>query len=496
MNSRRLRLGALSLATALAGILALILLLRAFSSPGLRLRVDLSGRGAGLSERTVAALRALPEGSRLTAFLFPDEFVELQVFGSPALPRAFARLRSLLEDARIRAGGRVEVLILDPASAPIRIQEVRERSARELREVLVLETGEQRRKLRLEDLFLFSQPTPRGEPARLLQDRVDPVLGNAALRLARRDLPRVGLVTGLHDVPLDSENGLAPFAREIVEAQGYELLPVAAPADAPGDLDLLVFLGQQRPFTPQDRAFLESWLAAGKPLFLALGSGAPPGVVRTWNELLAPRGLGFLEVEGTEHPFLCEPFNGETGISRCAELRLRPDRMSAAHPVTRPLVEAPNPVPAWAPACRPLELRPAAEFLREELCGTTTEAWVEVDGDFRPTDRRREPTRRYGAAAAAERWEPLPGGLRGRSFLMGSALAWHGAGALLNRALGTAALRWLLQEEEAPEEFVPVEARVYRPEPEVQARLARRLRLGLPAIPFLLSLLLAWIRRR
>jgi hypothetical protein len=94
--SRRLRLAALTVAVGLAAVVFAALLLAVLSRPALRLRADLTRTGsAGVSERTAAALRALPEGSRLTAFLFPEN-PAWSWNGSAVYPRAFDRVRTLL----------------------------------------------------------------------------------------------------------------------------------------------------------------------------------------------------------------------------------------------------------------------------------------------------------------------------------------------------------------------------------------------------------------
>lgn len=482
MPSRRLRLGMLVAAAALAATALAVALLSALAAPGLRLRWDWSRHGAAsLSARTATALAALPEGSRATAFLLTrGEDPRLLLNGSAVYARAYARLRALLEDARVRSRGRLHVLILDDTSSLVEIEQQVQRLGRQPGETVVLETPEQRQVLRFSDLFLTTDPDlDSGAPARIREERVDDAFGDAALRLARAEVPRVGIVQG----PLEPHvraalQALAQFLR----AEGYEPVLVDGPSSSE-PLDLLLIPGQPQPFRPEDAAAVRAWLQSGRPLLVAVGPLAPPPVTALWNELLAGQGVRFGD------GLVCE---GQAGQSTSATFYVEPQRLSSQHPVTRELAAAGRGL--VLSNCRPLEIVPGNyASIREPLARTSDQAWVEADGDFRPGSR--EPQQEVALALAAEPLAPDAAAGQGRCLVLGAPTLLF-EGVAYHPDFLARALHWLLREEDVEAGLVALEALPFRPSPQALARIHNLAVVALPGTTLLLGFLVYWRRRR
>jgi len=493
--SRRLRLLALTTALGLAGAALLVFLLAALSRPSLRHRADLSRLGnSGLDPRARAALCALPEGSRITAFLFPEN-PAWTWNGSAVYPRAFTRLRALLEDARVACGGSLEVVVLDASSPLAAVERERNRLGREVGEVLFLEAGDgdARRVLRFEDLFQVAEPKPDGTPARLHAERVAAALERAAKRLGAGRLPRVAVVQGSGQRSLDDPTGLAGLAGLFAD-EGLEVVAVSGPRDAE-DCDLLFVPGQPRPFLPEDLAALDAWLDSGRPLFLALGSYAPDPVVAAWRERLERRGIRIGD------GLVCAPVRTLAGVIEgdpiCARLEIRPEQVDDQHPATRRLSVARR---TWLLAlCRPVETGPADppnDWSRSRLVRSPAEAWVDRPGGrpFTPDPDERRGIR--GLAVAAEPWSPDPDGGNGRVVVLGSAASLDAEALPFAYDLVASALRWLLGGEVQDYELVATRELPFRPDQRLQARLDAFSVTLLPLLPLLAAGWLAWRRRR
>ena len=475
---RRLRLGLLTLAAGLAGVVLAGVALQTAAHPGLRRRWDWTAEGsAGLGARTAAALRELPEGSRATVFLFPDD-PRLSWNGSAVYPKAFARLRSLLVDAAVHARGRLQVEVLDGASPLVAVERARTRLAHQAGEVLVLETPARRQVLRFEQLFVASQPDPRtGAPARLLEERVDDALGDAALQLGRDRAPKVGLLGGAPE----SRDQAARELFEVLRAEGFAPGWVET-AESLRDQDLLLFPGQPLPLAPSLAQAVEDWLSADRPLLLALGAPAPDGVVAAWNLRLAELGV----VIGAG--MVCQPVAGQIGLNRCVILEIPAHSLQAAHPATRALAESGRGVVLRL--ARPVRLGAGGGgHLRTELLWTTQDAWIDryPDAVFAPGAERGLTT--LGVAA-----ERLDGS--GRVLVLGSTSAFYGALDLaLDRDLVVASVRWLLGDEDRAAGLVGVQSLPFRLDASAAARLSNLAVLALPGVIFLLGLIV-FVRRR
>ena len=490
-GSRRLRLLAVCAFAALCGVALAVLLLSALARPGLRARLDLTQGGrAGLSARTVAALQALPEDAELTLFLLPEEEALLWN-GSSVYPRAFDRLRALTEDARVRAGGGLRSEILDAGSALVAISDAERRLERQPGETLVLSAGGLRKALRFEELFQVVQPRPDGTPARILGERIDEALGDAALGLGAGQRPRLAFVTGSGQGALDDPEGLATL-RALLERQSWEPVAVAGPADAV-DADLLLVAGQQLPFGDADLDALGAWLDAGRPLLVALGPFAPATVIAQWNELLAARGSGFGD------GLVCQPVRANTlvpaeGTEYSAQLQILPVQLAPMHGATTALAASSR--ATLLGGCRPVvHASGTNDWSQERLVRSDERAWIDDPRGVPFSWDADEPRGIVPLAVACERWTPTAAGNSGRTAVFGTAQALRGRELALAQDLVLGTLRWLLDEDEAGG-LVGVQELPFRPTAAQLGRIQGLALWGLPGLTLLIGLAVYWRRRR
>ncbi|MCH2101497.1 MAG: GldG family protein [Planctomycetes bacterium] len=489
MSSRRMRLGLLTLLAAAAGTSVVIITLSVLVRPEARVRWDVSSHGqAGVSERTAEALSSLPEGTRAIAFLRPED-ARLTFNGNLVYPRAFARLRSLLEDARIRARGKLELIVLEEFGSPVDWTRWETDLEREPLEVLILDTpGEGRRKFIFNELFTSTDPTPDGQPARLVQERVDSALGDAAIRLVTSKPVRAGIVNGYGQPRTNAERGLRPLIR-LIRSEGLDTVEVTGP-DTKEEFDLLVVAGQTAPFQQGDLVAAESWISAGKPLFLALGPTAPVEVVQQWNQLLAPAGLRF------DTGLVCEarPRAGALpGNSTVATLDISSSQLSGQHPATQVLAESGR--AQGLLAARPLALEGGSNnYLRTSLILSSADAWADHDRDYAPSPG--EARKSFPLAAAAELWQSEQPLQTGRTVTLGSVASLTGPQLPFAQEFVSGSLRWLAGQDAAPSGLVSLTSLPLRIERADQVRITNLVTLGLPGFTLLLALMVYWRRRR
>ena len=488
--SRRLRLGMLTVFAGISGVVLTVLLLYTFSRPGLRFRIDLSStQNGGLSDRTIQALQDLPEGSRLTAFLFSEDQAS-QVFGSTVYPQAFQLLRSLVDDAAVRSGGRLEVQILDRASPMVAREREISRLGRQVGETLILEAGEHRRVLLFEELFQILRATPDGVPARILKERVESALGDAALAVTAGTMPEAAIVTGYGQGSIEDPQGLLPL-RVLLERENWTVRSVQGPEEAAGS-DLLILAGQRAPFLPSDAQAMETWLAEGRPLLLALGPNAPPSVSEFWNRLLADHGTGFGD------GLVCEPIRvmGElvTGRSDNAQLEIAVDQLSPQHPITVPLIEAQRYL--LFAGIRPVLFESGTnDYTQERLVRSGALAWIESPrGNLFERDVG-EPQGVVPLAVAAERWSADDHRRWGRVITLGSAEVLR-SGLIYNRELLAGCLLWLAGDDSSDRGLVGLGELPFRPDRRATARIHNISIFGIPGVTFLIGFWIYWRRRR
>ena len=489
MSSRRMRLGLLTLVAAAAGIAVVVVTLSVLVRPEARARWDVSSGGqAGVSARTAEALASLPDGTRAVAFLRPED-TRLTFNGNLVYPRAFARLRSLLEDARIRANGNLELIVLEEFSSPVDWTRWEDELEREPLEILIFDIPDGgRRKFVFNELFTATDPTPDGQPARLVQERLDSALGDAAVRLAAGESVQAGIVNGYGQPRTDAERGLRPLIR-LIRSEGLDTVEIAGP-DTEEDIDLLVVAGQTAPFQQDDLAAAEAWIAAGKPLFLALGPTAPVEVVNQWNRLLEPAGLRF------ENGMVCEarPRAGAVpGSSAVATLDISSGQLSGQHPVTQVLADSGR--AQGLLAARPIALEGGSnDYLRTSLILSNAEAWADLDRDYAPGPG--EARASFPLAAAAERWQSDQPMTAGRTVAMGSVVSLTGPRLPFLQEFTSGSLRWLAGQDAAPSGLVSLASLPLRIERSDQVRITNLVTLGIPGFTLLLALMVYWRRRR
>jgi|FLOH01.1.fsa_nt_gi hypothetical protein len=491
--SRRLRLGFLTIFAAACAIAFTLLLLYTFSRPGLRVRIDLSQTGTGgLSERTVSAIVQLPEGCRLTAFLFPEDD-SLRWYNSTVYEQAFHRVRSLVEDARVHSAGNLETLVLDLQSPMVAREREMNRSERKPGEAIILESGTQRRVLSFEDLFQILRANFQDEtPARIQRERIDAALGDAIISLVTGATLKAGIVTGYGQASIQDPQGLMGLA-QLLARENWEPLAINGPADA-ADLDLLVFVDQKQPFLPTDLAAIQEWLAADKSVLLALGPNASPAAVNQWNELLADRGTGF------EPGLICEPVRAAgtmiEGRAECAKLEINAERFSGEHPITMPLVE--NQRLLLIIGARPVRFASGTnDYTQERLIRTDKEAWVDLpnpNGFLYAFDDKEERGIR-AVAVASERWAPNAQGRHGRIVTLGSS-ASLGPGLDYNRDFVTSSLQWLAAADRHASGLIGLGERPFHPDRQTLARINNISIYGIPGVTFLFGLWIFWRRKR
>lgn len=493
--SRRLQLALLSTAAGLGAAAVAVLLLAVLARPDLRLRFDATRTGsAGVSERTATALAALPEGSVLTAFLFAEN-PAWAWNGSAVYPRAFDRMRNVLEDARLRSAGRLTVEVLDAASPLVAVEEATRRLQRSPGDALVLEVGGRggpRRALPLTELFQVAEPQRDGTPARLNGERLDHALGSAALALAGGEPPRAAVfVAGRPDALRDPQD-LAPLAA-LLANEGFAAVGVATLADA-ADCALLIVPGQRQNLAPADELAARAWLDSGKPLLLALGAFAPESAVQFWNDALASRGLAF------GAGLVCEPVRTAGGMIEggeiCGELEISGPEFDDQHPITARLASSGR--AALFVGARPVEVTAGGgnDWTRARLARSGQEAWAdEVNGTpFTPDPSERRGIR--GLAVAGEAWSPRAEAPSGRLLALGSAASLEGRRLAYAQDFVAAGLRWLAGREMRDFELVATRELPFRPTQIQQSRLDRLAVLALPGAAFLLAGWIAWRRRR
>jgi hypothetical protein len=492
---RRLQVLGLTLAAGGAAAAVAVLLLALLAQPALRLRIDVTSTGhAGVSERSAAALRSLPEDSHLTAFLFPEN-PAWSWNGSAVYPRAFDRLRSLLEDARLRSEGRLTVQLLDPAAALVEVEEAQRRLERRQGDTLILEAGGRggpRRVLSFDELFQIVEPSRDGTPARIHAERADHALGSAALTLAAGALPRAAVLIAGRPEALRHPEQLAPLAR-LLANEGFEIVPVTRLSEA-ADCDLLVIPGQPQPFSPAEETEVTAWLEAGKPLLLALGSFASDEVANSWNRQLESRGIAF------GRGLVCEPVRTSAGTIEgdpmCGNLEILGAKLDEQHPITMRLALSGR--ASLLAAARPVEIVPAHgnDWTRTRLARSDVNSWVD---DPAGTPFTQDPNERRGIrglAAAVEPWRSRTEGGSGRLLALGSAASLEGPQLPYAQDLVAAGLRWLAGREMRDFELVATRELPFRPTQAEQARIDNLAVLVLPGLTFLLAGWIAWRRRR
>ena len=481
--SRRVRLGLVIIFAGSMGLLFVVGLLSLAAQPQFRTRFDFAGpSGGGISDRTAQALLSLQVPLQVTAFLIPEQGNWI-VNGSAVYPRAFSLMETLLEDARIRANGRLQVTYLRASSTPVELDGQQRRLERQPGETLFLEIGTKRQVLRFNELFSV-QETIAARPARLLKQRLDMALGDAVLRLAQDQLLRVA-VSGLARKGAASQPSALTPLMHLLEGEGLEATLVTSIPKPNADFDLLIVPGQGEPFLPADAAAIQAWVQARAPLLLALGPSSSPAVAHFWNPLLADLGVQILP------GLVCQSSRGGFGMVQCASLEIPAARLAQTHPITSDLRLADRTL-FWD-GTRPLALAPGSpSWSREQLVWMSGKAWVEEESvpDFRPgPGERRGP---FPIALACSPWSAKDGQ---RTLVLGSASLFYDP-YLRSRDFLAASFHWLLGQDQNLTGLVDLQTLPFQPDEAMRNRLANFSILFFPGFAFFFGLAMYFRRRR
>jgi hypothetical protein len=341
-----------------------------------------------------------------------------------------------------------------------------------------------------EELFQILRATPDGSPARILKERVESALGDAALAVAAGTMLEAAIVTGYGQGSIEDPQGLLAL-RVLLERENWKVRSVQGPEQASG-ADLLVVAGQRSPFLPTDSAAMETWLEEERPLLLALGPNAPPAVSDSWNRMLAERGTGFGD------GLVCEPIRvlGElvTGRSDNAQLEISMDQLSPQHGITIPLIEAERFL-LFAGA-RPVVFESGTnDYTQDRLVRSGNLAWIE---SMRGNLFERDPGEPQGVvplAVATERWSADEQGRQGRVIALGAAEVLR-SGLVYNRELIAGCLAWLAGDDSTDRGLVGLGELPFRPDRRATARIHNISIFGIPGVTFLIGFWIYWRRRR
>ena len=327
-------------------------------------RLDWTGTSLyTLSEKSLAVIDQLDRDVEITVFVSPGE----QLYGP------MAELLSRYDES----SERLSVRFVDPEKSLLESQALVERFELTQLNVLVFDSGDDRRVVDTADLAEYDYSGMQfGEGAKLTAFRGEQVFTSTLLELMESRKPRILFTTGHGEMGLDdpSERGLS-LARDLLGRDNFELIEWASiGANAvPVETDLVVVAGPTSNFLESELQVLEEYLdTGGRALFLLDPVLAPDGsFTRTGLEpLLAGYGVqvGPDVVVDPANPL---PFFGAETIFV---------NVYGDHVITRPLDQAQLPV--VIPLGRSVRADPGATGLSvTELILTSIEGWGETDLD-------------------------------------------------------------------------------------------------------------------
>ncbi len=487
-----------------------------------------------LSGQTRHVLESLQRDVRIVSFLTE---------GNRVSPDVVEEIRTLLTAYQGVNPARIDIEWVDWQRDPLRAQKLLSELGidplHDSLDVIVVESGERRRQVRLDEMVEFDPSAGMGGPPPVRAITAEGALTAAILAVTRQEKPRVLFATGHGELPLRDVRGgglsrLAD-ALEKTDVQVEEWKALGA-EKVPDGTDLVVVAGPRSPWLAAERKALVDFLAHGGRVLLLLDpvferAGGGRFVSTGLEELLTGWGLEAHDdvVIDPDHglPF----FGPETFWEEPIPL----------HPVTSALSGR----PVLFLLCRSLGKRddlPAGVVLHD-LVETSANAWGETDpfsaGGARRDDRDRSgplllavagerrpvetPERAAGAAGdednggqggkkegdpgASPGGDPKPaGGEKGgpsvpgaRLIVVGDADMFSNAGIdqASNRAFALNAIDWLLAENRQlgipPKERTL--ARLFLTEEQLWTLFAIVV-IGLPGLGIGAGLLTWWLRRR
>ena len=345
--------------------------------PGLHRRFDLTAAHSNTLAPALAELiEKLPERVYVETFFQPLERPLTEISRE-----AQRRMAELLFIAQNHAPEKLKVIehdLKDLASAEAAMRELGLGETN----VVVVHVGPQRVLLRLlTDIARvdFGNPDPY-VPPRMTSFRGEESLARALKRVSRGAPPRILYSEGHAERALrgGEPRELGQLARMLVN-DGFEVGTWSFPAGAPlpAECDVLVVVEPKQPFSPDERASIDAFLARGGRLLAVPGApelDAPGSLV----ELLASYGID------VGSGYAAAPVAAATGqlfqgYPKCGELYIGAEGLERSHPITEPLWRSKSTV--WFSLSRTLALgRLPSGAVAWPLVSTDRNSWLDVPG--------------------------------------------------------------------------------------------------------------------
>ncbi len=323
-----------------------------------------------LSDQTRHVLESLERDVRIVSFLTE---------GNRVSPDVVEEIRTLLTAYQGVNPARVDIEWVDWQRDPLRAQQLLSELGidplRDSLDVIVVESGERRRQVRLDELVEFDPSAGMGGPPPVRAITAEGALTAAIVAVTRQEKPRVLFATGHGELPLRDVRsaGLSRLAEALektdVEVEEWKALGAES---VPEGTDLVVVAGPRTPWLAAERKALADYLDRGgrvllllDPVFERAGGGrfVPTGL----EDLLAAWGLEAHDdvVIDPDHglPF----FGPETFWEEPIPL----------HPVTSAL--SGRPVLFFLARSLGKRSDPPSGVILHDLVETTANAWGETD---------------------------------------------------------------------------------------------------------------------
>lgn len=184
--------------------------------------------------------------------------------------KAMDFVADLLQEYKVRGGGKVAVTHLDPITQNAAILDLfQQLGIRDYNVVIVRSATGQRRVLGLETDLVdldFGAPEPF-RPMQLLAYRVEEGLSGAIFEVTQGKPAKVYVTNGHGELSLNDarDRGLTAVAALLTQDNVVvEPLALNVAKAIPGDADAVLILGPVEPFLPDERAAVESYLRTGR----------------------------------------------------------------------------------------------------------------------------------------------------------------------------------------------------------------------------------------
>lgn len=190
--------------------------------------------------------------------------------------KAMDHVEDLLQEYRLRSGGKVTVERLDPKVDIDRIRDLYQELDLQKYNLVIVRSGSNRRILGLDtDLaeFDLGSPQPVVRPTRLLAYRTEEALSSAIWEVTHARSTVAYALTGHEEVSTDSAADLgASLVAAALGQDNVEVRPLSlvAAGEVPEDADVVLLLGPRRPFLDEERTALDAYLRRGGRLLVTI----------------------------------------------------------------------------------------------------------------------------------------------------------------------------------------------------------------------------------